>query len=211
MTTTTIKGAIVTIILTKENSGIDLEKKGEGYGEVKINLKWNSTPAKKGLFGLFGGGHAEAVDLDLGCLFEMKDGTKGAIQALGNAFGQLNRAPFIALDGDDRTGESADGEWLRINGAQWDQIKRVLIYTFIYDGVPNWAATNGVVTVYAPDAQPVQVALDEAQGGLSMCAIATIVNDNGKMRVQREVKYFKGHEPMDRAFGWGMHWVAGRK
>lgn len=201
----------MTIILTKENSGINLDKKSDTYGEVTINLKWNSAAPKKGFLGLFGGGKSEAIDLDLGCLFELKNGSKGAVQALGNAFGDLKRAPFIALDGDDRTGESVDGEWLRINGTHWDDIKRVLIYTFIYDGVPNWAATNGVVTVYAPDAQPVQVALDEAHDGLSMCAIASIVNDGGKMRVQREVKYFKGHEQMDRAFGWGLHWQAGRK
>ena len=76
-------------------------KKGSqsGLGEILINLNWNTKPAKKGLFGVFGGG--QGIDLDLGCLFELKDGQKGAVQALGNAFGSLQHLPFIALDGDE--------------------------------------------------------------------------------------------------------------
>ena len=53
-------------------------KKGSqsGLGEILINLNWNTKPAKKGLFGVFGGG--QGIDLDLGCLFELKDGQKGS-------------------------------------------------------------------------------------------------------------------------------------
>ena len=53
-------------------------KKGSqsGLGEILINLNWNTKPAKKGLFGMFGGG--QGIDLDLGCLFELKDGQKGS-------------------------------------------------------------------------------------------------------------------------------------
>ena len=82
-------------------------KKGSqsGLGEILINLNWNTKPAKKGLFGVFGGG--QGIDLDLGCLFELEGGYKGCVQALGNAFGSLQQPPFIALDGDDRSGANA--------------------------------------------------------------------------------------------------------
>src|SRR3546814_7822057 len=52
---------------------------------------------------LFGGGSGN-IDLDLGVLFEMQDGYKGVIQALGRSFGDFNQEPWISLSGDDRTG-----------------------------------------------------------------------------------------------------------
>ena len=82
-----------------------------GLGEILVNLNWNAKPPKKGFFANLLSG-SSAIDLDLGCLFELKDGSKGAVQALGNAFGALNRPPFIALDGDDRTGAAVAGEQL---------------------------------------------------------------------------------------------------
>ncbi len=122
-------------ISLQKGQKVNLEKKGSAsLGEILVNLNWNSTPKKQGfLSSLLGGG--EGIDLDLGCLYELKDGRKGAVQALGNAFGSLNNPPFISLDGDDRTGAAAAGENLRINGDRLSDIKRVLVYTFIYEGV----------------------------------------------------------------------------
>ena len=134
---------------------------------------------------------------------ELADGRKGAVQALGDSFGHFDGPPFVQLSADDRTGQSADGEWLRINGTHWDQIRRVLVYCFIYEGAPNWAATDGVVTVYAPDQPPIEVRLDETSN-MGMCAVTLLENVGGQMRVQREVRYFQNHKPMDEAFGWGV-------
>ena len=73
-----------------------------------VNLNWNSRPAKQGFLSSLLGGN-QGIDLDLGCLYELKNGQKGAVQALGNSFGNLNQAPYISLDGDDRTGAAAAG------------------------------------------------------------------------------------------------------
>ena len=165
-------------------------KKGSqsGLGEILINLNWNTKPAKKGLFGVFGGG--QGIDLDLGCLFELKDGQKGAVQALGNAFGSLQHLPFIALDGDDRSGANAAGENLRINGDQIAMIKRVLVYTFIYEGAANWQQADGVVTVKCPGSEDVIVRMDEYGSKLGMCAIALLENQNNEtFSVQKVVQY----------------------
>ena len=97
----------------------------DNLGEIKVNLNWNTKPAR----GFFS--KSKAIDLDLGCLFELKNGLKGAVQALGNSFGSLNQPPYISLDGDDRTGASTTGETLRINGNKISEIKRILVYTFI--------------------------------------------------------------------------------
>jgi tellurite resistance protein TerA len=121
------------VSLDKPGQTISLEKKGSSFGEIVVNLNWT-----RGKRGFFGGGNA--IDLDLGCLFELADGRKGVVQALGNVFGAFDRPPFIALSGDDRTGDVAAGETLRINGARWSELRRIAIFANIYDGVPELAA-----------------------------------------------------------------------
>lgn len=130
-----------------------------GLGEILVNLNWNSTPVNKGfLSSLFGG--SSGIDLDLGCLYELKDSKKGTVQALGNAFGSLANPPYIALDGDDRTGASAAGENLRIDGNHISDIKRILVYTFIYEGVANWQQADATVTIKYPGAEDIVVKMD---------------------------------------------------
>lgn len=194
------------ITLDKKNSSISLEKRAEGFGEIKVNLKWTKNTKGGGFFS-----RKKETDLDVGCLFEMQDGEKSAVQALGNRFGSFNTDPYIHLMGDDRTGESDDGEWLRINGKHWDKIKRVLIYAFIYEGAPNWAATDGVITIYMPNQPPIEVRLNEEGGRYSMCAIALLENVKGDVKINRLVNFYDGHEPMDKANNWGMRWKSGSK
>ncbi|MGV8842942.1 MAG: TerD family protein [Pseudomonas sp.] len=201
------------ITLDKQRSTISLAKTANGFGEIRINLNWNQTPPQpsKGLLGgLFGKGN-KGIDLDVGCLFELADGRKGAVQALGDAFGSFEHPPYIELKGDDRTGSVSDGEWMRINGSQWDSVKRVLIYAFIYEGAPNWTSTGGVITLYVPGQPPIEVQLTEGTDRMNMCAIALLENIGGTVKVSREVRYFKGHQELDTAFGWGMRWAAGSK
>ncbi|MES2819061.1 MAG: TerD family protein [Pseudomonadota bacterium] len=205
--------SLTKITLDKQRSSISLEKTASGFGEIRINLNWNrGTPqASKGLLsGLFGRA-SNGIDLDVGCLFELADGRKGAVQALGDAFGSFEHPPFIELKGDDRTGAVSDGEWMRINGGQWDAVKRVLIYAFIYEGAPNWSNTGGVITLYVPGQPPIEVQLSEGTNNMNMCAIALLENVGGAVKVSRQVRYFKGHQEVDQAFGWGMRWAAGSK
>ncbi|MCI9026839.1 MAG: Tellurium resistance [Lawsonibacter sp.] len=187
-------------------------KKGSqsGLGEILINLNWNTKPAKKGLFGVFGGG--QGIDLDLGCLFELKDGQKGAVQALGNAFGSLQHLPFIALDGDDRTGAVTTGENLRIDGNKIALFKRILVYTFIYEGVANWQQADAVVTIKYPGAEDLIIKMDSYNSNDVMCGLALLENVNDEtFSVEKIVQFYPGHQALDSAFHWGMRWQAGRK
>ena len=188
----------------KKGQKVNLKKKVP-IGEILINLNWDQ-PKKRFLFS------PKPIDLDLGCLYELKNGRKGTVQALGNAFGNLNAEPWIALDGDDRTGASAAGENLRINGAKIAEIKRVLVYTFIYEGAANWQTANGVVTLRYPGNEDVIVRMDEYNNARRMCAIALLENngDDG-FSVEKQVSFFDGHAQMDKAYNWGMRWVPGRK
>lgn len=191
---------------------VSLVKKSDApVGEISINLNW-TRPEKKsdGFFSsLFGGNYS--IDLDLGCLYELKDGTAGCVQALGNAFGSFDNFPYIELDGDDRTGDNESGENMRINGNKIKEIKRVLIYTFIYEGVTKWKEADAIVT-FKCQGEDFVVRMDEYNDSKSMCALALLENDNDKsFAVEKIVRFFDGHDKMDKAFNWGLEWVYGSK
>jgi len=216
------------VTLEKRGDKVSLDKRGApGYGRIHVNLNWNQSamaapaPEKTGFLArLTGAATARkgrgGIDLDLGCMYEMMDGRKGIVQALGNAFGDFVNAPFIQLEADDRTGAASGGENLVINGDRFDQFRRALIFTFIYEGVPNWSATDAVVTLAVPNQAPIEVRLDQG-GSQMMCAIAMIDNQAGKLQVTKLVDYFQqegrtsAHELMDRRFGFGMRWKTGTK
>jgi tellurite resistance protein TerA len=200
------------LTLTKSAPAVSLSKRGGVGGQLRVNLNWNARPSGGGGFfkRLTGGGGA--IDLDLGCLYELTDGRKGVVQALGNSFGALDRPPFIQLDADDRSGASTGGENLRINLDQARNIRRILVFAFIYEGVPAWDQADGVVTLFPASGEPIEVRLDETAPGARSCAIALIDNARGDFEIRREVQYINGaQDALDRAYGWGMNWQAGRK
>lgn len=185
----------------KKGEKVSLVKKDGGLGEILINLNWKQP---KGFF-------ARPIDLDLGCLYELKDGSKGTVQALGKRFGSLTRPPYISLDGDDRSGSSVDGENLRINGKMVSEIKRILVYTFIYEGIANWKGADGVVTVKCPGSPEIIVRMDEYGSKLGLCAVALIENVNNTFSVQKIVNFYRDQKEADAAFNWGLKWVVGKK
>ena len=192
------------VSLDKPGQTVSLEKRGASFGEIVINLNWS-----RGKKGFFGGG--SAIDLDLGCLFELADGRKGVVQALGNVFGSFHQLPYIALSGDDRTGDVSQGETMRINGANWSALRRVAIFANIYEGVPNWQQTDGVVLVTMPDQPPIEVRMTEGRDDRRLCGVVLLENDSGKLKVTRIVDYFRDQQMLDERLGWGLRWVAGRK
>jgi len=199
--------------LKKKGDTISLKKTSGALGEILVNLNWNQTSGNKRRgIGFLDFGQRGNVDLDLGCLFELHDGSKGCIQALGEQFGYYHDYPFVALDGDDRTGTRANGENLRINGSRTDEIKRILVFAFIYDGVASWSEADGVVSIKQADNPEIEVRLDVHDPRKTMCAIAMIENLNGQtFTIRRLVEYFKGHAEMDQAYNWGLRWRAGSK
>ncbi len=196
------------ISLTKRGDVINLQKGAGSLGEIVVNLNWNQKKASTGFFGRSSGG----VDLDVGCLFELKNGMKGSVQALGNSFGDFSRAPYVSLDGDDRTGSIKTGENLRINGNKVSEIKRIVIYAYIYEGATNWAEAAGIVTISQSGGPDIEVRMDEHNNRKGMCAIAMIENVNDQtFSIQRLVQYFSGHKELDEAYRWGLRWVQGSK
>ncbi|HST47588.1 TerD family protein [Jatrophihabitans sp.] len=201
------------VTLTKSAPTVSLTKQGSSTGMLRVNLNWNARPGGGG-GGLFKRS-APSLDLDLGCLYEFTDGSKGVVQALGNAFSASPRGigePVIRLDGDDRSGSRSEGENLLINLGYANQIKRVLVFALIYEGAANWAAADGVVTLYPATGPQVEVRLDETRDGARICGIALLESSNGELSVRREVNYINGSQSaLDRAYNWGMNWAPGRK
>lgn len=62
----------------RKGQRVNLQKQSNNIGEIVINLNW-SQPANRGFFARA----PQPIDLDLGCLYELNNGYKGAVQALG--------------------------------------------------------------------------------------------------------------------------------
>ncbi|HEX5401920.1 MAG TPA: tellurium resistance protein [Pseudonocardiaceae bacterium] len=195
------------VTLTKNAPVVSLTKQAT-TGLLRVNLNW--TTGKPGLFR-----QSRSIDLDLGCLYEFTDGTKGVVQALGNSFTASPRGVrdrVIRLDGDDRSGSNSAGENLFVDLSYANQIKRILVFAFIYEGVANWAAADGVVTLFPVAGPQIEVRLDDARHGSRTCGIAMLESNGAELSVRREVQYVQGPQSqLDRLYGWGLTWQPGRK
>jgi tellurite resistance protein TerA len=200
------------VTLTKSAPSVSLSKHGGQRGVLKVNLNWDARPPAQG--GFFKKLTQTNLDLDLGCLYEFADGSKGVVQALGNAFVAADRTgkQLVRLDGDDRSGQVTTGENLTIDLTDPSRITRILVFALIYEGAANWAAAKGVATITPAGAAPIEVVLDDPREGARICAIALIANQGGEIVVRREVNYINGAQrALDEAYGWGMNWTRGRK
>jgi tellurite resistance protein TerA len=210
--------SLTKVTLTKAAPAVSLTKQGGATGLLRVNLNWNASvrgAPSGGILKRLAAGAATEIDLDLGCLYEFSDGTKGVVQALGNSFRSrctFSQDPVIWLDGDDRSGSSSGGENLFVNLAHSARIRRVLVFALIYSGTPNWADAAGVVTLYPVSGPQIEVQLNEHDPRSRMCAIAMLENVAGEIQVRREVRYVQGaQDALDRAYNWGLQWTPGRK
>jgi tellurite resistance protein TerA len=198
------------ISLTKVN----LDKRGETAkislrkdiaNTIHVNLNWNQQ-AKRGFLGM----STPAADLDLGCMFELEDGNKGVFQALGRNMGQKGQYPFIYIDKDDRSGAAVNGENLYIERP--DLIKRVLIFTFIYEGARNgFQEVEGRMKMTDPAGNEITLALNNPDSKRTFCAVAMIQKIGSEISISKEELYYEHHGQADGHFGFGFRWSAGSK
>ncbi|MFF9215144.1 TerD family protein [Streptomyces viridosporus] len=208
------------VTLTKAAPAVSLTKQGGTSGTLHVNLNWQVRKQFSGWAAKLGrpvAMHSD-LDLDLCALYELTDGRKGVVQALGNAFGALHQPPFIHLDGDDRTGAVATGENLTVSLDHKHLFRRILVFVTIYEGARSFADLNATVTLQPQHGAPIDFSLDECTVPSTVCALALITNTGGgDLVVQREARYLvpeRGVSPqrtVDHAYGWGMNWTPGRK
>jgi len=215
----------VTLEKQGDSHKIDLTKRSGSLSskEIVINLNWSQEKQKKGFFASFFGGDS-SIDLDLGCFYELNDGQKSVIDGLQFAHGnggtkdrlskqgRYTGAPWIWHTGDDRGSAAGSGENILVNPAGLNDLKRLVIYCFIYEGAANWAETNAVVTVKVPENPDIVVEMGRQSSRYNFCAISEILFDSGNsITVRKLVTFHDGHGECDKAYKWGMRWSAGSK
>ncbi|GAA2276302.1 hypothetical protein GCM10010145_39160 [Streptomyces ruber] len=216
------------IELTKRHQRVSLTKQGAATGHLRVNLSWRMRTSDIGapqrpsllrhpLQALKPDsvqGHSQSmvnVDLDLGVMYELADGSKGVVQPLGDFLGETNDPPYVKLSGDNRFG-SASGETVYINLDHREDIKRLLVFVYIYDQTPAFDRTQASVTLYPSNGPRIEIHLDERQPQARSCAVVMIENVKGEIVVRREVKYVYGFQgELDRLYGWGLQWGRGYK
>ncbi len=202
------------VILEKRGMSISLEKSASNtFGEIQVNLNWHAReqqPVRTGFLSQWMGTD-KPIDLNLGCLFEHANGEQHLIQALGDCLGTYNDTPWVCLDGDDRGNRSTSSETLRINGAHWQDFKRILVYAFIYQGALNWTETQACINIKVPQQPEIEVELDNHQNSQGMCAVALLENIDGAIKVTKLMDYFRDHRTMDQAYEFGLHWSTAEK
>lgn len=209
------------IILEKggDTHRINLEKPSGRplTGEILINLDWNKGGLLKSLLG-------GAVDLDLGCFYELRNGRKQLIDGLQFSHGRggnrhqvtnqgcYDQAPYIWHQGDDRGGGASSGETILVNPNGASQIKRIIVYTFIYEGVTKWSETNAVVKVKVPGSEEVIVEMGQQVSNKRFCAIAQLdFGTDNSITVKKLVTFHDGHSDCDKMYGWGFNYTPGSK
>jgi len=195
--------------INPEISKIILEKTGDcveiNNDDVSINLNWYQE-RKNSIRS------TEKVDLDLGCFWQSKSGDIEILDPLNKNFGNYDRSPYVQLDNDDRSGHALTGENLKINGKKIDNMKRILVYSYIYSGVAKWSAIDGVITIKQPNKQDIIIKLDSNATDDGTCAAVIIENtENGKLKITRSVQYFASPESMDKTFNCGFSWSTATK
>ncbi|GAA2042190.1 hypothetical protein GCM10009839_51050 [Catenulispora yoronensis] len=197
-----------------------LTSRGAAAGTLRVNLIWDQLPmipTPRPTAGLKLSSrrlepppisHGRLVDLDLGCLYEFTAGQRGVVQALGHRRGDFERPPYIRLDQDDRSG-SAIGENLFINLDHADELSRVLVFVFAYQGAFDGA--NAKVTFHPATGNPLEVKLENPIPQAKACAVALLLRHGPDLVLQREVQYTTGFQSeLDRMYGWGMRWQDGQ-
>jgi tellurite resistance protein TerA len=188
-------------------SKISLKKSGESHKidltknrrRIHVNLNWDQ---RRGLF-------SRGIDLDLACMYRLKDGRQGVIQALGNSFGAADQPPYIKLDKDDRSGASANGE--NMDFFRPELIDFAVVFAFIYEGVPNWRSTNARVVLSQQGAPDIEVQIDNPNSNERFCVLASLTGRDGGLEVRREDLFFNSHRAVDAHYHFGFRWVAGHK
>jgi tellurite resistance protein TerA len=207
------------VTLTKSAPSVSLAKQGGTSGAMRVNLNWQVRKQFSGWSGKRDRAvatHAD-LDLDLCALYELADGRKGVVQALGNAYGAMQQPPYIHLDGDDRTGELASGENLTVNLDHKRDFRRILVFVTIYEGARSFADLHATVTLQPQHGAPIDFSLGECTVPSTVCALALITNTGDDLVVRREARYLvpeRGVSPqrtVDQVYGWGMNWTPGRK
>ncbi len=196
-------------IKLKDGEPIFLTKHSETpIDNISIRLNWGVIDTDESYFS----DNIKEMDLDIGCMYQLRNGEKGSLQALGGRFGSYEGSPYIQIDGDDTTGEVETGENIRINGSYISEIEKVLVYAYIYKGAINWQQTNAYISIKCPGVEDIIVEMDDYNTTYKLCGLLMLENiDNTTFMAKRIFKFYENHQSLDKAHDWGIEWENGEK
>ena len=177
-------------------------KKIKNLGEIIVNLNWNQNNRLR-----------RNVDIDIGCFVETDGGWKSEWVVDGlNRNGSLRDYPYVDIDQDDRTGSSATGETLRVNSRGLEHIKRILLYTYIYEGADDWNDLDAVVTIKFPNKADMVIKMNEFNRRARYSVLAEIRNDGKNLEIKKILDFLNGgHNEITDKYRWHFSWRAGSK
>lgn len=177
-------------------------------------MELTAGPSKKGFFASFLG--PASIDLDLGIFAELAIGTKCVIYPLQFAHDNLGKgspsaAPFVLHSVDDRS--RGGGEAILVSGAHIGKIKRLIVYTFIYEGAPQWRATDAHVHIEVPGQFPIDIVMGDQPDSRTTCALASIEVRGGGHDSRRQAAddFHSGHADCDSKYDRGFELQGGSK
>lgn len=211
------------LLVSTAGESVLVDMASHGNPDIKISLSWDNVlpeqieKQSKGFFDkLFKSAKqtvtGAGVDIDLGCLYELKNGERGCLQPFGDMLGDYDQTPYIQLSGDERTGDTEGiDEEMVINGQKWSDIKRILLYIYIYQGAANWKAVKPEIFIDIPGDEDLKMVPHSTNSHMMLCAVGSLKNVDGGIELTNHSEYFPGHAEMDRAFGFGLEWEDGEK
>jgi hypothetical protein len=124
--------------------------------------------------------------------------------------------PTSASTGTTGTGQTSDGETLRVSLGPRRQFTKLLVSVYIHEGAADFRTLGGIVIVSALSGTW-RIHLDDSPAGAASYAIALLTPGRGTLDLQREVRWFTARpwamnqQLIDQAYGFGFEWVPGVK
>jgi tellurite resistance protein TerA len=165
---------------------------------VLFSLTWN--PARDG---------SSHRDLDIGCLYILRNGDRGAVQAVGGLFGHPSLPPYIHVPRDNRDGVDGTGELLVISEPA--QIAFAVVFASIYAGNADFRGSGAGLDVICPGSTYERVEIRSPDPGLRWCAIAVCGASEGRFLIRYQHRFFLSARHADDHYGIGLEWGIGLK
>ncbi len=205
------------VTLTKSAPSVSLTKRGAAGGQLRVNLQWSTGAARRSQEGPVRPADRRAAAGSTST-WPACGSSPTAARAWCRRWATRSRRPTTARRSSGWTATTARGRSAAARTCSStcpgsNEIRRILVFAFIYEGVPNWASADGVVTLYpAGRARRSRCGSTSPTRARPTCVIAMLENKGGELVVRREVRYIRGGQAdVDAAYGWGMEWARGRK
>lgn len=205
------------LLLNKDKPSLEINLGPHNVSEFKVNLCWpraqstNST-AQLDINALLNSSNNVIAGLELGAYIKFSDKSQFIVQSLGNHFGSIDKYPFVQLSGDNRLIDGVHGgKWLYFNTAHLSQMEEIVLFSFIYDGFPNWNTQGCKLKISIANHAEVELNLSQSPSILPVCALARLTNQKNILKMTRIEHFFEGHVDMDSFFGWNFVWRASSK